>query len=84
MHHIFSQVVEATEESFQLLNDVDDNCAAILNHLSNHGTQYPTAGNKMIFWEIALGQKYAFEYDYLGDMRIIYFVHKKFLEDISY
>ena len=84
MHHIFSQVVEATEESFQLLNDVDDNCAAILNHLSNHGTQYPTAGNKMIFLEMALGQKYAFEYDYLRDMRVIYFVHKKFLEDISY
>ena len=84
MHHIFSLVQEATEESFQLLNDVDDNCAAILNHLSNHGTQYPTAGNKMIFWEIALGQKYAFEYDYLGDIGIIHFVHKKFLEDLSY
>ena len=47
---------------------------AQLNHLSNHGT-VSAAGNKTIFGEMAEGQKYAFEYDYLGDMRIVYCPH---------
>ena len=46
---------------------------AQLKHLSNHGT-VSAAGNKTIFGEMAEGQKYAFEYNYLKDMWMVYFL----------